>query len=307
MTDQVILVTGSAGLIGRALLPRLAAAGTEARRFDLREPAPSDRRDIRDEDALRAAAAGATGIIHLAAVSRVIAGETDPARCWAVNVEATAALLRVAANAPRRPWVLYASSREVYGQQSSLPVPEDAPKQPLNIYARSKLAAELRVAAAAAEGMNSSVVRFSSVYGDTDDHADRVVPAFARGAAAHETLRIDGTDTLFDFTHVADVADGLQRAAAAMAERGCPLPPIHFVSGDPTSLPQLAALAIAAGGGRVRYAPARSFDVHRFLGDPTRAAALLGWRATTALADGVGRLVGDFAALHPRQQSSAAF
>jgi nucleoside-diphosphate-sugar epimerase len=39
----------------------------------------------------------------LAAVSRVIAGERDPDHCHTVNVDGTAALLRAAASAPRRP------------------------------------------------------------------------------------------------------------------------------------------------------------------------------------------------------------
>jgi dTDP-glucose 4,6-dehydratase/UDP-glucose 4-epimerase len=71
------------------------------------------------------------------------------------------------------------------------------------------------------------------------------------------------------------------------------LPPIHFVSGIQTSLGELAELAISLGGGKVAAVetPARRFDVHRFQGDPSNAAALLGWRAETPLADGFARLV----------------
>ena len=57
---------------------------------------------------------------------RVIDGQLDPANCRAVNVEATRNLLAAAAASPRKPWFIYASSREVYGQQDDFPVREDA-------------------------------------------------------------------------------------------------------------------------------------------------------------------------------------
>jgi hypothetical protein len=43
--------------------------------------------------------------------------------------------------------------------------------------------------------------------------------------------------------------------------------------------------------------PQRSYDVTRFVGDPGRARALLGWQASTEVVEGVRRLVHDFAKL----------
>ena len=79
-------------------------------------------------------------------------------------------------------------------------------------------------------------------------------------------------------------------------ERG--LPPIHFVSGVGTRLIDLAHSAVELGGGRagIVHAPPRNYDVSRFIGDPSRAAELLAWRATTPLATGLARLAADFAA-----------
>lgn len=300
MHDQVVLVTGSDGLIGRSVSALLRTAGAAVIPFDLRAERPQDRRDLLDDGALAESVRAATGIIHLAGVSRVIHGELDPARCWAVNAEATGRLLDHAIAGRRPPWVIYASSREVYGQQDVLPVPESAPLRPKNVYARSKVEAERRVDAARAAGLAAAILRFSNVYGDVADHADRVIPAFARAAAAGGRLRVDGADCTFDFTHVADVADGILRAARLLISGERSLPPIHFVTGVETSLGALAQLAIAAGGARVAAAeaPARSFDVHRFRGDPSRAEALLGWRAAIRLEQGFARLVDDYRAAH---------
>ncbi len=299
LRNQVILVTGSAGLIGRTLIPRLHAAGAQTIRLDLREPDGDGYGDILDGAAVAKALRMATGVVHLAAVSRVIWGEQNPDHCHAVNFQATAALLRAAAAAPRRPWLLYASSREVYGQQDTLPVAEDAPLRPMNVYARSKVEAEACVAMAQESGVPAAIMRFSSVYGDAQDHPDRVIPAFLRAAVAGATLRVDGLGHGFDFTHVADVADGVVLAAALMADGESAVRPVHFVSGHCIRLGELAALAVEVGGNRaarIVEAPARDFDVQMFAGDPTRAAAVLGWRARVPLAAGMGQLAAAFRA-----------
>jgi nucleoside-diphosphate-sugar epimerase len=291
---QRVLITGAAGLIGRAVSPLLRAAGAVVIPFDLRSEPP---RDVTDAVVVRDALSGIDGIIHLAAVSRVVAGERDPDLCRRTNVEATRALLGLALDCERVPWFIQASSREVYGQQERMPVPEDAPLSPRNVYARSKVAGERLAEEARGRGMTTAIVRFSNVYGDTLDHADRVVPAFARAAALGGTVRVDGSDCTFDFTHVADVADGLVRVARLLRGGERALPPIHFVSGRQTSLGELAELAIVHGTAVTRQeAPARSFDVHRFCGDPARAEALLGWRAATPLDAGFARLVAAYRA-----------
>jgi UDP-glucose 4-epimerase len=288
-----ILMTGSSGLIGSALAGRLQASGQEVAAFDI----AGGCHDILDGGAVAAAMNGCSGVVHLAAVSRVVWGERDPARCREVNVAGTGNVLAAARESGRDPWVLVASSREVYGDAGRFPVPESAPLRPLNAYARSKADVEGLVAAGSAAGQRVSVVRFSSVYGSTADHADRVAPAFARQAAAGQTLRVDGPGTTLDFTHLDDVAAALHRAVDVLSAGGG-LPPLHLVSGRATTLAELAEIAVrAAGRGQVELAPARPYDVRKFVGDPARAAVVLGWRASTPLEDGIARLVQGFGAL----------
>ncbi|MCA9527950.1 MAG: hypothetical protein KC549_16800, partial [Myxococcales bacterium] len=73
-------------------------------------------------------------------------------------------------------------------------------------------------------------------------------------------------------------------------------PPIHFVSGRPTTLGQLAALAARLGqrGSSIRAASPRDFDVARFVGDPSRARAVLGWEPQVHLEEGLARLIDAF-------------
>lgn len=289
-----ILITGSEGLVGSSLVPALRAAGFEISALDLRG-APGERGDTRDAKAVSAAMDGCTGVVHLAAVSRVVWGERDPARCWSINVDGTRVVLaEVDARRPR-PWMIFVSSREVYGEARSLPVTEDAPLRPLNAYGRTKVVGERLVHEARGAGTRTAVVRLSNVYGSLRDHADRVVPAFARGALLGRPLRVEGPSSMFDFTHVEDAVRGLVRLSVRL-EAGDRFPdPIHLVTGAPTTLQELAGLAIEVAGtdASVEHYPPRTFDAGHFIGDPTRAREVLGWTATVPLRLGLSRLISE--------------
>lgn len=294
-THGRILVTGSRGLIGTAVCRLLAASQFSVQQYDIRDTHASD---VLDREELAAKAAGCCGIVHLAAVSRVIWGEEDPDRCRQVNVEGLRNVLDHASAAGRRPWLLFASSREVYGRCPSHPVNEDSALKPMNVYGRTKLQGEVFVNDARARGMCTAVVRLSNVYGSASDHADRVVPAFVRAALVGRPLRVDGRNHTFDFTHVADVAAGLLRIVELLQEGERTMPVMHLVSGCGTTLGQLADLVVtlSESSSAIENGPERLFDVDHFVGDPGRAERVLGWRHTTSLRDGICRLIADFRA-----------
>lgn len=297
--NPLVLVTGSSGLIGSALCPALASHGIAVERLDLRATGTRFG-DVRDPDGVRQVIQGCHGIIHLAAaaISRVVWAEQNPELCRSTNVGGLRNVLAAAAASESRPWIIFASSREVYGQPESLPATEDCPIRPMNVYGRSKVEGEQLITAARRDGLRACVIRLSNVYGSVADHDDRVVPAFARRAVAGLPLRIDGRDHTFDFTHIDDVARGIVSLAQSLL-KGCPPPPpIHFVSGQPTTLEELARMAIriAGTGARFHLAPPRTFDVSRFFGTVYRARMLLNWEPKISLTRGLTRLIEDFRA-----------
>ncbi|HRI63922.1 MAG TPA: NAD(P)-dependent oxidoreductase [Polyangium sp.] len=293
-----ILMTGSSGLVGSALGPALVAQGFDVAGIDIQAIGVAYG-DVRDRERMGKALAGVHGIIHLAAVSRVIWGERDPELCWSTNVGGLRSILELAAMSPLRPWVIFASSREVYGQPDCLPVAETCPVRPVNVYGRSKVEGEKLVAAARRDGLRACTIRLSNVFGSTYDHFDRVVPAFARGAALGQTLRIDGAEHTFDFTHVDDVTRGITALTEYLASGKTAPEPIHFVSGVPTTLGQLAEMAIRIAGtdSTIRHAPPRDFDVAKFHGTFARAKEVLDWEPRVSLEKGLTRLIHDFRAL----------
>ena len=290
-----ILVTGSSGLIGTALGQALAVSGHRVRGFDLVARTLHERGDVLCRASLDEAVSDCDGIVHLAAVSRVVWGERQPDLCVATNVGGTRNVLGAALSSRRRPWVIFASSREVYGRQAHLPVHEEVELSPINVYGRTKAQSERDLEDARAAGLQTAVVRLSNVYGSVDDHCDRVIPAFVRAAVGGGSIRVDGRDNTFDFTHLDDTVAGICAVIDMLASGEAP-PPIHLLTGRPTTLGELAATTVRLAGTRteIRDAPPRRYDVGCFYGSPERARELLGWRPRIGLEEGLSRLVADF-------------
>lgn len=289
---KLLLMTGHCGLIGQYLKPLLERQGFTVRGFDLADSSG----DILNYEQLSTAIEGCVGIIHLAAVSRVVWGEKDPDLCWKTNALASEQLLYFARQSLSNPWVLVASSREVYGEATELPVPDCAPLKPVNIYGRSKAYMEDKALDALNYGLNTAIVRLSNVYGCTRDHSDRVLPAFCRNAAEGEPLRVDGKDHLFDFTYISDAVAGLAAVIAQLDLGVSRLPPMHLLPGIGTTLGEAALLAISAAksASHIIEAPSRKYDVSRFVGAPENARTYLDWQAKVTPEQGIGLLVHAF-------------
>ncbi len=295
MTQGPILVTGASGLIGSVLCDALADAGETVRAFDLRAWGAA-KGDVRDADALRDAVYGCRGVVHLAAVSRVLAAERAPEQCWNTNVGGLVNLLGALRSQSSPPWLVSASSREVYGNQARLPVAEDAMLQPINTYAHSKVVGERLVAQAAAGGLRAMTVRFSNVYGRSNDYPDRVVPAFVRAALQREPLQVHGGHQRFDFTQVDDVVRGVVQLVAKLDSNTTLPPALHFVGGRALSLEQLALLIrrLCDSESPILNTRASGLHVSQFVGCGRLARDWLGWSAQTSVEAGISALAQDF-------------
>jgi len=137
-----LLVTGGSGFIGTRLIRELLKVGHQVAIFDLAAsatyPALCQRGDVRDRQALTAAAAGCDAIIHLAAEHRDDAFST--ALCEEVNVGGAENVV-VAARAVACRRIVFTSSVAVYPLDAPGATEEDQPR-PYNRYGESKLAAE---------------------------------------------------------------------------------------------------------------------------------------------------------------------
>ncbi len=288
-----IAITGSSGLIGRELVNQLTTQH-ELIKIDIAVDAVGH--DIGNADSVNKLTESCEGIINLAAVSRVAEAQEYPLRAWSSNVSGTHNVLNSALTSSLKPWVIHASSREVYGNQPRKAITEDTPMTPLNIYGRSKAAGESMVYGAQDAGANVAILRFANVYGDIHDYSDRVIPAFSRAAVNGSTLRVDDASVCMDFTHVVDVSKGVVKVVDQLISGEKNLPPIHFATGTGTTLGELARLAVAASNNtcELNEVEKREASVGCFIGDPARAKSVLGWTHETPLHTGFTEMVEAF-------------
>ena len=93
--------------------------------------------------------------------------------------------------------LVFASSREYYGEQDNLPVTEESPPNPKNPYAASKVAGEAIIRGYLTDYM---ILRLANVIGPGDH--DRVAPLFIKRALKNELITINGAGKVLDFIDV---------------------------------------------------------------------------------------------------------
>ena len=296
-----ILVTGSSGLIGAAVCNKLAKRGFDPIPMDIRKsPDPVFQpqfHDVTDPHEVMRALKDVRGVIHLAAVSRVIDGENNPELCTKTNIQGSNNLLKAVAESPQHPWIIYGSSREVYGEPEKVPVPETYPLNPINVYGETKAETEKNLRQQSLGGLNSIILRYSNVYGSIHDHKTRVIPAFMRAALNEQPLRVDCPGHIFDFTYREDVADATTKAAEALSNgaiEGCE--EFNVSPGVGTSLSDLVELVSDVTGKEVQtiQGDRRDYDVGQYIGDVKKLQDTLGYRCITSLEDGLSRLRDDY-------------
>jgi UDP-glucose 4-epimerase len=168
-----VLVTGASGFVGRALVPALVAAGHAVRAAVRRAPAPDGspafgppvelaiHGDLATDVDWRPLLAGIDVVVHLAGIAHTGPGVAE-AHYDRVNHLATAELAGAAREAGIERFVLVSSIRAQTGPASDRVLTEADVPQPTDPYGRSKLAAEVAVAAS---GVPFTILRPVLVYG----------------------------------------------------------------------------------------------------------------------------------------------
>jgi UDP-glucose 4-epimerase len=233
-----VVVTGSSGQLGGAVVAQLKAARAEVTGIDAR-PGPSTDvvGDVRDGRAMRALLAGAAAVVHTASLH----GPHVPARSKQdfieVNVAGTQTLLDAARAAGVRR-VVFSSTTSVYGHalepdgDAAVWVDEALVPRPRDIYDVTKLAAERLCELFTGEtGVPTACLRVSRFSFDTvpelavpyclhravnvGDAARAHVLALGRPARGHTVLNVSGASPF----RREDVRELLRDAAAVLRRR----------------------------------------------------------------------------------------
>jgi UDP-glucose 4-epimerase len=311
-----VLVTGGAGYVGSHIAVELARAGhvlVVLDSFVNSSPAvlavlrrltglsiPLVTADVRDRAALKALFAehAIDAVVHCAGLKAVAEGEARPLAYYDNNVGGTIALVEAMAAAGVKSLV-FSSSATVYGQPDTNPVAEDAPLRPASVYGRTKRTVELLLedAARADADWRIALLRYfnpagahpSGEIGEAPSSApENLVPILAEVAAGRrpwvgvfgdDYATPDGTGVR-DYVHVMDLAEG-HAAALSHLGRQPGVTVLNLGMGRGCSVLEVIAAFERACGKPLprRVAARRPGDVAIYYADPSRANALLGWRA----------------------------
>ncbi|MFJ2780958.1 MULTISPECIES: NAD-dependent epimerase/dehydratase family protein [unclassified Kitasatospora] len=320
----------AAGHTVRVLDALLPAVHPEGRPPDLPDGVAFHRGDVRDASSVEQALAGVDAVCHQAAMVGLGLDLDDAPEYVGCNGLGTSVLLAAMARAGTRRLVL-AGSMVVYGEgryrcpdhgdvapgprrpvdldagrfeppcprcgAALLPglVNEEAPGDPRNVYAATKLAQE-HLAASWARATRGSVLtlRYHNVYGPgmpRDTPYAGVASLFRSALARGEAPRVfeDGRQRR-DFVHVADVAAANLTALEAVGTR----PPgtvraYNVGSGGVHTVGEMAVGLAAAYGGPAPVVTGeyRLGDVRHITADSTRLRAELGWRPRVPFHEGM--------------------
>ena len=174
----------------------------------------------------------------------------------------------------------------MYGKQNKVPIREDTPPKPIDIYSASKLAGEsLALSFAEMYQMDISISRAFNHYGPRQ-RPDFLIPSVILRLLKHETLKMGNPNPTRDFAFVDDIVRGY----TLLGERGTSSEIYHFCSGVERSVKQIANSIAEIAGVKpdIRWNPeARRVDIQRSVGDNTKARKELGWQPRVSFEDGM--------------------
>ena len=313
-TYDRILITGGGGFVGAHLTQALRRAFVGARIVVVARPDERVRLsgvevvicDLTDESAIEAMVADVAPdlVIHLAGQTSVGQASKLVEQTWRVNALASfflgAAVIRHVPTAV----MFFASSANVYGASFHDGVlSEDAPLQPLDVYARSKVAAEYVLSDLFRAAGRLVIVRPVNHSGPGQRSNDFVLPSFAAQIAAIEAGRVEprmkvgDLSRIRDFLDVRDVVDAYLRLMAMARELPENVTVFNVSSGAGYAigalLEELRALSrkdfdIEVDSERMRPS---AVDISRVICDSSRLRSATGWAPTIPIRETIRALL----------------
>ena len=298
------LITGAAGFIGSTLADRLLKDGADVigldcfadyyqRAYKEQNIAGARRQsnfrfvEARIQDVnIGSLLADRTHVFHLAAQAGV---RKSWGRDFSVyttnNIEATQVLLEACVGL-RLERLVYSSSSSVYGDDTPLPMREDALPQPVSPYGVTKLAAEqLCHLYYVNERVPTVSLRYFTVYGPRQ-RPDMGFHRFLRATLQGQPISVygDGEQTR-DFTFVHDAVE----ANVAAAHRGVPGRVYNIGGGSRVSVNQVLEMIARVSGRQpiISVDAAQKGDMRHTYADTSLAHADLGFVPKVGLKEGL--------------------
>ncbi len=244
-------------------------------------------------------------VIHLAAMAGVRASIDDPTLYTDVNVTGTMNILNQAVLHDAQ-HVVFASTSAVYGNTTTIPFTEDdIGIMPVSPYGASKLATEhLGSCWNYVHGINTTALRFFTVYGPRGRPDMMMLHLLNSILTGNEVPYHNGGEMYRDWTYIADIVDGIVRAAA----RPDGFQVYNLGRGEPVRLGDVVEMlrALTDRSPNLRPIPMPKVDIFKTHADISRARTHLGYAPSVSVTEGLEAIVEWFCREHPEIKTKAS-
>jgi len=290
MADNVTLVTGASGFLGKAVMKLLAEQKQRTIGLDPRASATTQVVDgLSDRSKITKLLTGekVTHIIHAGGVSGPMVLADDPVKVITINVLGSLNLLYAALDTGVRTFIYCSSAAALGSFHESVPVDENYPLRPNNTYSASKAAMEMVMRGLWGKiPLDLCSLRFTVIYGpgrETTYTVEEIVGAALAGRAARIAPMAD-----WPYVYIDDAARAAVQACYAKGRKQLS----YFIAHPEKVTPEDIAAAAAAAGKPVRIdIDASRPKAERGPLDIEPAARDFGFRAQVGHREGVRRLI----------------
>lgn len=301
-----ILVTGGAGYIGSNMVRMLVGRGHEVTVLDSMEyghagALPGEVKFVKGNIGVEAdlvpifSAAPIDAIIHFAAYLSVAESVADPIKYIYNNIIRPITLLETMAKFDVKTFI-FSSTAAVYGNPTTIPIPEDHLKNPTSPYGLTKWSFEelLRVYDKS-KGIKSIRLRYFNAAGASldgahgEDHSPEthLIPrAIQTAQGKYESISLFGTDyptkdgtCVRDYIHIEDLAEAHIVALDAL-KNGHDTDVYNVATGVGVTNREVLEVVKKVTGKdfTVIDAPHRPGDPHSLIADPNKLMGEFGWK-----------------------------
>jgi UDP-glucose 4-epimerase len=304
----MILVTGGAGYVGSHFIKRYLAAQTQSlvvvdnlsaghtASVVNQSGAIFQQGDIGDREFINALLAKykIETVVHFAASAYVGESQQNPNKYFHNNVVNTLNLLAAMEENQVRKMV-FSSTCAIYGNPEYVPLDENHPQQPINIYGLTKFMVEKALSGyAAAAGWSYIALRYfnasgaddTGTIGESHEPETHLIPLALQAALGKSVLNIYGDDydtpdgtCIRDYIHVNDLADAHCQALKILEQqKGGDA--INLGTTYGASVKEVVETCQEVTGRSIPFklAARRPGDPPRLVANADKAAKVLGWK-----------------------------